>query len=599
MLPLEQDRKRAQDIRRQLSHGSLSDLVTLLHAFNGYSRLMQASSRDAQQYCRTHFLQPSSMAMISEMKRQFFLILKDAGMLEERGEAADGESAAGGSSGSRQAEMKRFYNERSGSMEVVHAVAVSALYPNAARVTYQAKRGGVKAGKPRLSTRDQLTNVRIHPSSVISMRDLDPISQQRQDELEEERDEDDGADDGDDDDDDDAEGGDDGAAGPGSRAVLAPWLMYYEVMRSSQVFLRCTAIASPLLLAVVAAGTDKEGSVDRPLMGSSQPERKAEEMEVDDDEDEDEDEEDEAEDDDGGDVVIMQPAPSPAVAAIARPSSASPSPSAPSRLRLVALDDFASYAMTTEDAGRVQAVRRFLHWLLHCRIIKSHIRLLPGAIAAGQQRGSDAADAAQEQLEAAVVELFSALFREDRAGSGREAQDAAAPPLYVNGGHSMYGGRGRRGRGGEGMPMRGGSTRGEWRAQPSPGRGRGGGGAQQTIRMLHSMPAVPPPVQHLPPQRYPLPVAQQQPLYASQRPHGQADGAAAAYAAYGRGGGYAQPRAHWESSSGAQYANSNGLPAAVSAQQQGGGRGRGAVGGRGRGRDDAAARGQWRAAQPQ
>ena len=51
VLPLEQDRRRAQEVRRQLSHGSQCDLTTMLHAFNGYQRLSATQPGRVYAYC--------------------------------------------------------------------------------------------------------------------------------------------------------------------------------------------------------------------------------------------------------------------------------------------------------------------------------------------------------------------------------------------------------------------------------------------------------------------------------------------------------------------------------------------------------------------
>ena len=123
--------------------------------------------------------------------------------------------------------------------------------------------------------------------------------------------------------------------------------------------------------------------------------------------------------------------------------------------------------MTRHDAERLQAVRRYLHWLLHQRIIKSHIQVHGVGHAGRAQREAD--EAANDQRESDVIGLITAILREDAACRQADAQQlrAAAPPLYLGAGAStmMYSGRGGRGAR-SGGPFRGG---------PPPSRGAAGG----------------------------------------------------------------------------------------------------------------------------
>ena len=457
VLPMEQDRRAAQEVRQRLSHGSQCDLITLLHAFNGYQQVA-ASGQSTFGYCRSHFLQPASMSMIAEMKRQFFLILRDVGLLEDPSPSTP--------STHRQS-VESYYNQRSSNMDAVHAVIVSALYPNAAKVSYAGKKGT----KPQLSTRDLLTNVRIHPSSVNSMRDLDPMRARVEEEGQT------GADDEDDDDDD----GEGEVQSRGMTAVkgLAPWLMYYEVMRSSQVFLRCTSLASPLLVSLIASSAQSEAKLTE-----TKDVELSEDDEGDDDDDDDDAEADEegregeeGEDDEGGDEVFIKPNGS----SLPPPSSAAPATAGEaasaekSKVVNVDLDGFIRYCMTREDAARLQAVRRYLQWLLHQRILASHIHIAHGASRAAKLQHQQTA-AVEDQREDELISLIIDVLREDTASrlADRQRQlQPAPPPLYFGGSNasSVYGTAMREGRGGS-FGSRGG-----------PQRGRGGAGE---VRVLSS-----------------------------------------------------------------------------------------------------------------
>ena len=471
VLPMEQDRRAAQEVRQRLSHGSQCDLITLLHAFNGYQQAA-AIGRSTVSYCRSNFLQPASMTMIAEMKRQFFLILRDVGLLED-----PSPSTPSSSSPSRRDAVEVYYNQRSSCMDAVHAVIVSALYPNAAKVSY----GGKKGSKPQLSTRDLLTNVRIHPSSVNSMRDLDPMRARAEEEEGTRRDEDE-------DDDDDEGEGEVESRGAGAVKGLAPWLMYYEVMRSSQVFLRCTSLASPLLVSLIASSAQSEAKLtetkEEELSDGEDEDEDMEDVDEEDEEgDEEAEEEEEGEEDDGGDEVFIKPtssSPPPR-------SSSSPAPTpeaaeatkSKSRVVDVDLDGFICYSMTRGDAARLQAVRRYLQWLLHQRILASHIQVHGSGHAARLQQQKAAA--ADDQREGELISLIIDVLREDAASRlvDRQQQLQPPPPPLYFGGSPTPNTQGRGMRGGRDGPF-------VSRGGPPRGRGRGDGGG---VRLLS--PAVP------------------------------------------------------------------------------------------------------------
>ena len=456
VLPLEQDRRRAQEVRRQLSHGSQCDLITMLHAFNGFQRLQTTQPGRVYAYCKEHFLHLSGMAMIADMKEQFFAILREAGLLDEK--------EAGG-----RERLVDYYNVNSGQAELIHAVVVSALYPNAAKVRFIGKGKGGDKGRKRavLSTRDALSGLRIHPSSILDEKDLQPIAVDREAEVE---DEDDDEAEGDEDDEDE-----DGASAQlvsiGKRRGVAPWVMYYEVTRSTQVFLRGASYASPWLLCFMASAAEQqdeqeekrveEGRAHREQSSSSEDE---DEEAAEDDVDEDDDDEDEdGVDDEGGDIIVLNRNVN------AQPAAVAPVASRPSKFVRFQLSNFIQYSMRREDAARMHAVRRYIHWLLHQRILRSHISLPLHQTDRGRQRTSQQL-AQHEQLEKDVIALLAELLNEDASfsrvgGTGMEGQQV--PSTYVQGG--MRGMRGTRGgfdgaRGGRGVVGRGAPI----------GRGRGG-----------------------------------------------------------------------------------------------------------------------------
>ena len=405
------------------------------------------------------------MAMIADMKEQFFAILREAGLLDE--------NEAGG-----RERLVDYYNVNSGAAELIHAVIVSALYPNAAKVRFIGKGPGGSKGRKRavLSTRDALSGLRIHPSSVLDERELRPIPVDGEVEVELDDDDDDNgeAEDNDEDDEHETGAGVQQLVASGKQRGVAPWVMYYEVTRSTQVFLRAASFASPWLLCFMASAAEQQHEQDSKQPQQPEEEKKAqssssEDEEEDDDEDGEEEAEEENEvdevavDDEGGDIIVLNRN------GTAQPPAATPVASQPSKFVKFKLSSFIQYSMWREDAARMHAVRRFIHWLLHQRILRSHISLPLHQTDRGRQRTSQQ-PSQHEQLERDVIALLTELLNEDASfsrGGGAGTEGEQAPSTYVQ--RAVRGMRGTRGgfdgsRGGHGMPGRGAPM----------GRGRGG-----------------------------------------------------------------------------------------------------------------------------
>ena len=468
VMPLEQDRRRAQEVRRQLSHGSQCDLTTMLHAVNGYQRLATTQPGRVYSFCKDHFLHLSGMAMIADMKEQFFAILREAGLLDEK--------EAGG-----RERLVDYYNVNSGQAELIHAVIVSALYPNAAKVRFVGKGKGGEKGRKRavLSTRDALSGLRVHPSSVLDERELEPIAVDQETEVEDEDDLDEEAGDAEENEEDEDHGRPQ-LLSTGKRRGVAPWVMYYEVTRSTQVFLRGASFASPWLLCFMASAAEQQEEQDdkqaqettvekKERLSSSEDEEDDEEEEdgeeEEDDEADDNDQNDEAVDDEGGDIIVLNRngnTHSPAAQPVARP---------PSKFVKFKLSNFIQYSMWREDAARMHAVRRFIHWLLHQRILRSHISLPLHQADRSRHRTSQQLNQHEQQLEKDVISLLTELLNADALfsrGSGAGVEGQQVPSTYVQ--RAVRGMRGVRGgsessRGSRGMAA--------GRGAPS-GRGRGG-----------------------------------------------------------------------------------------------------------------------------
>lgn len=146
LLPLSDQRQRAQYERKRLAGGSFSDQMGLLRAFEEWELAKRrGGAKEERAYCDRTFLSSSTMHMIHSMRGQFFRLMKESGFLP--------------------ASVKSFddphYNRTTVCLPLVKAILTASTYPNVARIGYRGTKRRVC-----LTTRDNLTGVDIHPGSV-------------------------------------------------------------------------------------------------------------------------------------------------------------------------------------------------------------------------------------------------------------------------------------------------------------------------------------------------------------------------------------------------------------------------------------------------
>lgn len=76
-------REEADKIRRNMSNFNLSDHLTLLKAYQGWTASLKYGSRTSREYLKKHFLSYNSLSTIRSMKSQFRKLLANIGFIKE------------------------------------------------------------------------------------------------------------------------------------------------------------------------------------------------------------------------------------------------------------------------------------------------------------------------------------------------------------------------------------------------------------------------------------------------------------------------------------------------------------------------------------
>jgi len=260
VLPVAFERERAQQARQRLANGSHSDMLTLLNAFHAYQvHLSRGGPRSANDFARNHFLSVPTLQMIAKMKGQFMEQLKETGWLDHLlpnvGGGGGGHQAhKGGRHPLHQLRAQLHHtdaklNTHQHNLSVLNAVLCLGLYPMCARVQVQSNTK--KKRRALLCTRNDLHNVCLHPSCVsckdfrraaghasawthdgrINLSESTPAE----------------------------EGGDD----------VVQYLVFFESMRSSEIFLRGVHWVQPILLALFGTGNRAPLTVKHQLQRAS------------------------------------------------------------------------------------------------------------------------------------------------------------------------------------------------------------------------------------------------------------------------------------------------------------------------------------------
>ncbi|GAB5366085.1 hypothetical protein AAMO2058_001114100 [Amorphochlora amoebiformis] len=214
-LPFE--RERARKAKLSLADGSQSDGIAMANAYSSWVKANQ--SGNGWNFCKKHFLSPSSLRMIRSIRGQLFRFLKDAGVVDRACASPEDRKA----------------NFNSADYNLIRALVGVGAYPNVAVGLAS------KNGKIGLETRDGMNSLKIHPSSANMgiMRGLKWGKPKKSTQQEK--------------------------GPPPPFACLA----FFEILRSTDVFLHTTSVVSPLSLLLLGgslspfkANGQKENSDD-------------------------------------------------------------------------------------------------------------------------------------------------------------------------------------------------------------------------------------------------------------------------------------------------------------------------------------------------
>ena len=138
----------------RLSAGQESDHLSSAAAYNAYRHTKRtAGASAARQVCRRHWLSEPALGMITDLRGQFFTLLRDAGLVDSSGDHAKAD------------DMRAPWNAHASTPEMVKAVLVAGLYPNvAAATTVEVKGGSVRR---KTTYKDEKGEVAVHPSSAL------------------------------------------------------------------------------------------------------------------------------------------------------------------------------------------------------------------------------------------------------------------------------------------------------------------------------------------------------------------------------------------------------------------------------------------------
>lgn len=175
----------------RLSAGQESDHLSMAAAYLAWRHVRrQQGAGAARALCRRHWLSEQSLGMISDLRSQFFGLLRDAGLVR-------------GGKESKADDLSAPYNAHASRPEMVKAVLAAGLYPNIAAATKTEVKGG--SVKSRVSWADNKGEVAVHPSSALAS-----------------------------------------AAGEGK--LRAPFVVFHEKVQTSRAWLRTVSCVSPMAL---------------------------------------------------------------------------------------------------------------------------------------------------------------------------------------------------------------------------------------------------------------------------------------------------------------------------------------------------------------
>ncbi|KAM3567269.1 hypothetical protein VYU27_010582, partial [Nannochloropsis oceanica] len=192
-LPPSERKEEANRSKIQLAGGEASDHKALLAAYEGWQDAeVRGQGRD---FAWRNFLSGPTLVMVADMRKQFFNLLKDAGLLPQ----FDSRTGVG----------REYYNAHARSWPVVKAALLAGLYPNVIRVDYGKKR-------PTFFTQTDGT-LKLHPSSINAPPE--------------------------------------GDRGPPSPVLFHRWMMFFQKLKTpAGLFIFDTSEVSPLAVLLLGAG---------------------------------------------------------------------------------------------------------------------------------------------------------------------------------------------------------------------------------------------------------------------------------------------------------------------------------------------------------
>ena len=230
ILPYDADEKsKADTIKQQLSHNTYSDLITLMYVYHGFITALQQSRPAARTYCGTHYLSFSTMMMIKQLKQQYIDILNQNKLINNITTA----------------------NQYNNNLSLIRALIGSSLYPYIVCIN-QLSQGKKGKSKLLLNTRDNISDIAIHPSSVNKKVTGQQLSQPSNNN----------------DQSDTIEIGNDKQLN--KNVLPSRYMAYYEATRSSNIYLSSTTLITPLTLLLMCGHLQSNSQIDHSVRQSIQ-----------------------------------------------------------------------------------------------------------------------------------------------------------------------------------------------------------------------------------------------------------------------------------------------------------------------------------------
>ncbi|XP_074654331.1 ATP-dependent DNA/RNA helicase DHX36-like isoform X2 [Tubulanus polymorphus] len=145
--------KEADQAKRKLANGSMSDHILLVNAFKQWERAKFEGR--ARNFCWDHYMSSSTLEMLKKMKRQFADLLQELGFIESNHSQA---------------------NVFSGNTKLVEAIVAAGLYPNVAKIYVKEnhsgkqhfKHGKTASDRPPALFGSKNERMKLHPKSINS-----------------------------------------------------------------------------------------------------------------------------------------------------------------------------------------------------------------------------------------------------------------------------------------------------------------------------------------------------------------------------------------------------------------------------------------------